>query len=55
MNPNLYQFLATERIAGLRSEADARRLAAEAAQRPWRTATARPRASGRASCEASPA
>jgi hypothetical protein len=55
MNPNLYHFLATERIAGYHREADQRRLADEATGRPHRTATARPRASGRASREATPA
>jgi hypothetical protein len=33
MNPNLYEFLAAERIAGFRREADARRLANEATSR----------------------
>jgi hypothetical protein len=55
MNPNLYQFLATERIAGYHREADQRRLADQATRRPHRSATALPRASGRASPEAGPA
>ena len=55
MNPNLYQLLAAERIAGFRREADARRLASEAMSRPRRELTARMRASARASCEPSPA
>jgi hypothetical protein len=54
MNPNLYQFLARDRIAGYHREADQRRLAAEVARRPHHIATARPRASGRVSREAGP-
>lgn len=34
MNPTFYQFLAGERIAGYRREADARRLGHEIARRP---------------------
>jgi hypothetical protein len=55
MNPNVYQLLATERIAGFHREADQRRLAHEATRRLQRHAGARRRASGRANCEPSPA
>lgn len=41
MNPTFYQFLAGERIAGYRREADARRLGLEIVRRPH-TATPPP-------------
>jgi hypothetical protein len=55
MNPNVYQLLATERIAGYHREADQRRLADAATRRPRRPATARPMGSGRARSESNPA
>jgi hypothetical protein len=55
MNPTVYQFLATERIAGYHREADARRLAAAVARRPDSELIARSRASRPANCEAAPA
>ena len=43
MNPTFYQFLAGERIAGYRREADARRLGHEIERRPHTAPSPAPR------------
>ena len=51
MNPTFYQFLAGERIAGYRREADARRLWHEIARRPHTATSPAPRHAGRVRSE----